>query len=134
MVTLGIRLTNIKLLVNNTQTIKDIIEEKHEFNKVFDKSKKPLIIIGESALELNSRGYIFEELKNFLYQKKLISEKMECVKYFNSKCFNCWSFRFKILNKDKNNFEFFDNIKNNKFKVLYLLNSDNLNLKKIMNL
>ena len=64
-----------KIIGDNTQTIKDIIEEKHEFNRVFDTAKKPLIIIGESALELNSGGFIFEELKNFLYQKKLISEK-----------------------------------------------------------
>ena len=58
-----------KIIGDNTQTIKDIIEEKHEFNRVFDTAKKPLIIIGESALELNSGGFIFEELKNFLYQK-----------------------------------------------------------------
>ena len=54
-----------KIIGENTQTIKDIIDEKHIFNKDFEKAKKPLIIIGESALELSSGGYIFEELKNF---------------------------------------------------------------------
>ena len=34
------------------------------------------------------------------------------------------------MKKDQNNFEFFDDIKNNKFKILYLLNSDNLKLDK----
>ena len=58
-----------KIIGDNTQTIKDIIEEKHEFNNILDKSKRPLIIIGESVLELDTGGYIFEELKNFLFKK-----------------------------------------------------------------
>ena len=119
-----------KIIGDNTQTIKDIIEEKHEFNKVFNTAKKPLIIIGESALELNSGGFIFEELKNFLYQKKLISEKWNALNILIQNASTVGALDLKIHNKDKNNFEFFDNIKNNKFKLLYLLNSDNLKFEK----
>ena len=119
-----------KIIGDNTQTIKDIIEEKHEFNKVFDTAKKPLIIIGESALELNSGGFIFEELKNFLYQKKLISEKWNALNILIQNASTVGALDLKIINKDKNNFEFFNNIKNNKFKILYLLNSDNLKFEK----
>jgi NADH-quinone oxidoreductase subunit G len=119
-----------KIIGDNTQTIKDIIEEKHEFNRIFNTAKKPLIIIGESALELNSGGFIFEELKNFLYQKKLISEKWNALNILIQNASTVGALDFKIQNKDKNNFEFFDNIKNNKFKLLYLLNSDNLKFEK----
>ena len=119
-----------KIIGDNTQTIKDIIEEKHEFNRVFNTAKKPLIIIGESALELNSGGFIFEELKNFLYQKKLISEKWNALNILIQNASTVGALDLKIQNKDKNNFEFFDNIKNNKFKLLYLLNSDNLKFEK----
>ena len=119
-----------KIIGDNTQTIKDIIEEKHEFNKVFNTAKKPLIIIGESALELNSGGFIFEELKNFLYQKKLISEKWNALNILIQNASTVGALDLKIHNKDKNNFDFFDNIKNNKFKLLYLLNSDNLKFEK----
>ena len=119
-----------KIIGDNTQTIKDIIEEKHEFNRVFDTAKKPLIIIGESALELNSGGFIFEELKNFLYQKKLISEKWNALNILIQNASTVGALDLKIINKDKNNFEFFNNIKNNKFKILYLLNSDNLKFEK----
>ncbi len=119
-----------KIIGNNTQTIKDIIEEKHEFNRVFDTAKKPLIIIGESALELNSGGFIFEELKNFLYQKKFISEKWNALNILIQNASTVGALDLKIMNKDKNNFEFFNNIKNNKFKILYLLNSDNLKFEK----
>ena len=119
-----------KIIGDNTQTIKDIIEEKHEFNKKLNNAKKPLVIIGESALELESGGYIFEELKNYLYQKKFISEKWNALNILTQNASTIGALDLKIYIKDKNNFEFFDNIKNNKFKILYLLNSDNLKFQK----
>ena len=119
-----------KIIGDNTQTIKDIIEEKHEFNKVFNTAKKPLIIIGESALELDSGGYIFEELKSFLNQKRLINEKWNALNILIQNASTVGALDFKILDNNNNKFEFFDNIKNNKFKILYLLNSDNLKFEK----
>ena len=119
-----------KIIGDNTQTIKDIIEEKHEFNKVFNNAKKPLIIIGESALELDSGGFIFEEFKNFLYKKKLISEKWNALNILIQNASTVGALDLKILNNKENNFKFFDNVKNNKFKILYLLNSDNLKFDK----
>ena len=38
---------------------------KMNFQKNFLSSKKPIIIIGESALEIKSGKYIFEEIKDF---------------------------------------------------------------------
>ena len=61
-----------EILGDNTQVIKEIIEGKHKFNNILENSKKPIIIIGESALELNCGGYIFEELKNYLIKKILL--------------------------------------------------------------
>ena len=119
-----------KIIGNDTQTIKEIIEEKHEFNKIFNEVKKPLIIIGESALELNSGGYIFEEFKNFLSKKKLISEKWNSLNVLIQNASTVGALDLNILNNKKNNFEFFDNISSKKFKILYLLNSDNLKFEK----
>ena len=56
---------NYKIIGNNTKVIKDILEGKHEISLKLKKSKKPIIIIGESALELKSGKYIFEEFKRF---------------------------------------------------------------------
>jgi len=119
-----------KIIGDTTQTIKDIIEEKHDFNRVFNTSKKPIIIIGESTLELDSGGYIFEELKKFLSKKKLISEHWNALNVLIQNASTVGALDLKILKKDQNNFEFFDDIKNNKFKILYLLNSDNLKFDK----
>ena len=70
-----------------------------------------MIIIGESALELDSGGYIFEELKNFLYQKKLINEKWNALNILIQNASTVGALDLKILNNKNNNFEFFDNIK-----------------------
>ncbi len=119
-----------KIIGDDTQTIKDIIEEKHEFYKVFNDAKKPLIIIGESALELDSGGYIFEELKNFLSKKKLITDKWNALNILTQNASTVGALDLKILNNSQNDFEFFENIKNKRFKILYLLNSDNLKFDK----
>ncbi len=119
-----------KIIGDSTQIIKDIIEEKHDFNKVLNNSKKPIIIIGESALELDSGGYIFEELKNFLSQKKLINDKWNALNILIQNASTVGALDFKIFNEKQNNFKFFENVKNKKFKVLYLLNSDNLKFDK----
>ena len=55
---------------NTTDDLKKILNENGEFSKKLLSSKRPLIIIGESALELKSGKYIFEEFKDFL--KKII--------------------------------------------------------------
>ncbi len=121
---------DFKILGNSTQTIKEIIEEKHEFNKILNNSKKPLIIIGESALELESGGYIFEELKNFLIKKELINDKWNALNILVQNASTVGALDFKIINKDQSNSNFFKNIKNKKFKILYLLGSDNLKFDK----
>ena len=118
------------IIGENTQTIKDFVEEKHEFNKIFNKAKKPLIIIGESALELESGGFIFEELKNFLLQKKLISQKWNALNILIQNASTVGALDLKIFNNNCTNLEFFHNLKSQKFKILYLLNSDNLKIEK----
>ena len=119
-----------KVIGENTQIIKDIIEEKHEFNKIFNTAKKPLIIIGESVLELDSGGYIFEELKCFLLHKKLITNKWNSLNILIQNASTVGAVDFKIFGEKQNNFKFFDDIKSKKFKILYLLNSDNLKFEK----
>ena len=48
---------------NSTDDLKKILNNEVEFSKKLLSSKKPLVIIGESALELKSGKYIFEEFK-----------------------------------------------------------------------
>ena len=61
-----------KIIGNNTDDIKNIINNEHKFTKKLLLAKKPIIIIGESALELKSGKYIFEKLKSFLIKNNLM--------------------------------------------------------------
>ena len=55
---------------NKTDDIKKILNNQIDFSKKLSSSEKPIIIIGESALEIKSGEYIVEEFKKFL--KKII--------------------------------------------------------------
>ena len=56
-----------KIVGNKTEDIQKILDGKSEINDLLKKSKNPLIIIGESALELKSGKYIFEGFKAVSY-------------------------------------------------------------------
>ena len=50
---------------NKTDDLKNIFNNEGEFHKKLLNSKKPIIIIGESILELKNGKYIVEEFKKF---------------------------------------------------------------------
>ena len=53
------------IIGKNTDDIKKIFKNEGDFSKKLSMSKKPIIIIGESAVELKSGKYIVEEFKSF---------------------------------------------------------------------
>ena len=60
-----------------TQTVhKKILNKENEFSQKLLSAKKPIVIIGESALEINSGKYIFEEIKSFLKKSVKIGPKV----------------------------------------------------------
>ena len=120
-----------KIIGKNTQNLKDIIDGKNNFNKQFLSSKKPIVIIGESALEMGSGKFIFEEIKEFLFKNNFINENWNALNILvqNASTVGCLDLKF-FSSKDINECVFFDKIKNNKFELIYLLGSDNLEIKK----
>ena len=120
---------NYEIIGNKTDDIKKIVNNEHEFSKKLLAAKKPIIIIGESALELKSGKYIFETLKNFLLNNNLINENWNSLNILMQNASTVGLLDLKILKAETHN-QFFSNLKNNKFKFLYLLGSDNLDFKK----
>ena len=111
--------------------IKEIIEDKHNLSKKIKKSKKPLIILGESALNSEGAEYIFKAFKNFLVSNNKISSEWNSFNYLTQQASRVGAIDlgiYKIL--ENNNYEILDNLEKNKFKVIYLLGVDNLNFKK----
>ena len=120
-----------KVIGNKTDDIKQIINKESEISKKILSSKKPIIIIGESALELQSGKYIFEELKNYLLNNNFINEEWNALNILLQNASSVGLLDLKMLShKSDNNFVFFDKLNQNKFRFLYLLGSDNLEFKK----
>jgi len=122
---------NYEIVGNNTDFLSDFVNSKNDFSKKFLCSKKPIVIIGESALEIASGKFIFEEIKNFLYQNKFITKNWNALNILTKNASTVGSIDLKLLSYDNNNnFIFFDKLENKNFKLLYLLGSDNLGIKK----
>ena len=120
-----------KVIGNKTDDIKQLINKESEISKKILSSKRPIIIIGESALELQSGKYIFEELKNFLLNNNFINEEWNALNVLAQNAATVGLLDLKLLSyTNDNNFIFFDKLHSSKFKFLYLLGSDNLQFKK----
>ncbi len=120
-----------EIIGDNTEDIKKIVNKEHNFSQKLLSAKKPIIIIGESALELKSGEYIFEEFKKFLTKNNLINENWNGFNILVQNASTVGLLDLKILQgKNKKSSSFFDDLKNGKFKLLYLLGSDNLEFQK----
>ncbi|MBA1337410.1 MAG: NADH-quinone oxidoreductase subunit G [Pelagibacterales bacterium] len=116
---------------NDTTTIKEIIAGNHEIYKKIIKSKKPMFIIGESALHELGGKYIFESLKKFLHEKNFINKDWNALNILTQQAsrvgaldLGCYSIN------EKENFSFFNKLNDEKFKFIYLLGSDNFKFEK----
>ena len=119
------------LLGEEVNDIKNIFDEKSEINKKLKNAKKPIFIIGESALELNNSKFILEKTKDFLIENNFVNESWNALNILVQNASTVGAIDLGFYNIDKNNnFIFFDKIKNKEFKLLYLVGSDNLEIKK----
>ena len=117
-------------LDGNTNNIKDIIEGKHEVSNLIKEAKKPMIIIGQSIFKSKSGKYIFESIKSFLDKNNKISEEWNSLNIINENAAAVGSYDLGIYNLPKAKADIFENLKNNKYDVIYLLGQDSLNFKK----
>ncbi len=119
------------IIGDTSDDLKKMFNEESEFSKKLISSKKPIIIVGESALELDSGKYIVEGLKNFLKKNNFINNEWNAFNFLAQNASTVGLIDLKILPKEeeKKNL-FFDKLNKNQFKLLYLLGSDNLEIKK----
>tara|TARA_Y100001935_G_scaffold255019_1_gene266100 strand:+ start:2715 stop:4769 length:2055 start_codon:yes stop_codon:yes gene_type:complete len=119
------------IIGNRTDDVKKIFNNESDFTKKLLSSKKPIIIIGESALEIESGKYLFEGFKKFLKKNNFINKEWNALNFLPQNASTVGLIDLNILpsEEEKRN-NFFEKLTNNKFKLLYLLGSDNLDLKK----
>ena len=116
-----------QILDGQTQTIKDLVEDKNEIAKDIKDSKKPLIILGESFLKSKSANYLFYSLKKFLSKNKKFREDWNPLNILSTDASTVGSFDLDLI--DITN-KIFSDLKENKFEIIYLLGRDDLDFVK----
>ena len=114
-------------LDGQTQSIKDIFNGNHEISQKIISANKPMIIIGESLLNLNSSKYLFNQIKKFLYKNNKITENWNAFNILSCDAATVGNFDLGI-SKEENNL--LDDLRNHKYDIVYLLGQDDLNFVK----
>jgi NADH-quinone oxidoreductase subunit G len=114
-------------LDGKTKTLKDIFDGNHEISKKIISADKPMIVMGESLLNLGSSKYFFNSIKNFLTQNKKISEEWNSFNVLSCDASTVGNYDLGIINESNNLLE---DLQNHKFDIVYLIGQDNLNFDK----
>ena len=114
---------------NSTEDIKKLLNKENETSKILLNSKKPIVIIGESALELESAKFILQGIKKFLKENNFINDNWNAFNVLLQNASSVGAIDLDFFEKD-NSFNFFNKLKNNEFKLLYFVGSDNLDFVK----
>jgi len=114
-------------LDGKTQTIKDIIENNNELSKKIIESKKPMIILGESFLNTKSANYLFQSFKKLLIENNKFTDDWNPLNILSSDAATVGNFDLDVINNKEN---LLNNLKENKFELIYLLGQDNLDFNK----
>ena len=114
-------------LDGKSATIKDIIDNKNDLSNHIRNSKKPIIIVGESFLNLKSAKFLFNGFKEFLIKNNKFSSDWIPLNLLSADAATVGNFDLDIIDETDN---IFKDLKDNKFKIIYLLGQDNLKFEK----
>jgi len=119
-----------KTLMNTTDELKNIFENKSELSEIIKNSSKPIIIIGQSVLKQKSGKYIFEEFKKYLFLNNKINKEWNSLNILSNNASTVGSYDLGVLNLDNENNQVLEKIKKNEFEILFLFGQDNLKFNK----
>ncbi|MDA8593549.1 NADH-quinone oxidoreductase subunit NuoG [Candidatus Pelagibacter bacterium] len=114
-------------LDGQTQTLKDIFDGNHNISKQIIGAKKPMIVLGESLLNINSSKYFFNKIKEFLIKNKKMSEEWNPLNVLSCDAATVGNYDLGLVNEDNN---LLKDLQNHKFDIVYLIGQDNLNFDK----
>ena len=120
-----------QIIGEGTSIIKEIESGTNEISNKIKKSKKPIIIIGESALYGETGKYIFETFKNFLIKNNFIKKNWNALNVLSQQASRVGALDLNFHSiTEKDNFSFFNKLDNDNFKLIYLLGADNFKFEK----
>ena len=114
-------------LNGETQTIKDIFENKDEISKEILKSKKPMIVMGQSFFNYKSAKNLFYLIKDFLLTENKFTDDWNPLNVLSEDASQVGNLDLDIINKD---IDLVKEINENKYELIFLLGQDNLNFSK----
>nr|YP_009317218.1 NADH dehydrogenase subunit 11 [Palpitomonas bilix]YP_009317267.1 NADH dehydrogenase subunit 11 [Palpitomonas bilix]BAV82386.1 NADH dehydrogenase subunit 11 [Palpitomonas bilix]BAV82435.1 NADH dehydrogenase subunit 11 [Palpitomonas bilix] len=116
-------------LGNSFQTLADIAKGNHFFCKVLNTAKKPLIIINSDLLSSSEGTAIWNSLQTIIKNTNIISDNWNGLNVLQSTASGCSSFDLNVPSHFS-----FNSLKNKEIpaKILYLLGSDEINIKTII--
>ena len=114
-------------LDGQTQTLKNIFDGVHEISKAILSANKPMIVLGESLLNSSSSKYFFNKIKKFLTENKKFSQDWNPLNILSTDASTVGSIDLDLVDQNNN---ILDDLKQNKFEIIYLLNQDNLDFVK----
>ncbi|WP_415294349.1 NADH-quinone oxidoreductase subunit NuoG [Candidatus Pelagibacter sp. Uisw_113] len=117
-------------LDGNTETVKKIIDGKHEVSDLIKQAKKPMVIMGQSALKRKSSKYIFESIKLFLENNNKISTDWNALNIISENASTVGAFDLGIYKTTNGGNEVLKDLEAHKFEIVYLLGLDSINFEK----
>ena len=117
-------------LDGQTQTLKDILENKHEISNVLKNSKKPLIILGESFFDLKSSQNIFYLIKNYINNNFKFDEEWNPLNILSTDASTVGNIDLEVFNNKSGYNITLEKLQKNEFDLIFLIGQDNLNVKK----
>ena len=114
-------------LDGQTQTLKEIVDGGHKISKLILNASKPMVILGESFLKLNSSKYFFKKIKKFLLENNKINDEWNSLNILSCDAATVGNYDLGLINENKN---LLQDLKDHKFDIVYLVGQDNLNFEK----
>ncbi len=119
-----------KFLKGTTEDLRKIIEDKHDVSNIIKESKKPIIILGQSALSSNSGKYIFESIKYFLKKNNKINNEWNALNIISENASTVGSFDLGIFQINNGSNQILSNLQDHKYELVFLLGQDSLKFDK----
>ena len=114
-------------LDGQTQTLKDIFNDNHEISKLIKDAEKPMIVLGESLLNSSSSIYLFNKAKEFLNKNNKITNDWNAFNILTNDSATVGNLDLGLINEKIN---LLDDLKENKFDLVFLVGQDNLSFDK----
>ena len=119
-----------KKLDGNIKIIKEIVNNQHEISKKIKDAKKPIIVFGQSSLELKFGKYLFESIKSYLIKNEKITNDWNSLNTISENASTVGSFDLGIYKTNDGSNEILKDLENHKYGIVYLLGEDSLKFKK----